>query len=356
MLLPLSDPRLSFHSPQPVDRTRAEVRLERFPAAAYTAVANQIGPLANLRSSSGCGVLLRTDSPVVTVRLAALRHHQLVPQGLACEVEQDDGSWRPYSSLDLREVGRDVPVPLPTGLERGGPLRTVAVWLPTISTCALSGIELLPGSAVEPAPVPQPRWLAVGDSLTQGFSVQCPAQNWVHRLMRRWNLPAWNLGVGGVKIEPGVFDWALSARRWDLITVGLGSNHSWDEADVVEAPGRAAALAELVLSGGHGRVVWLLPPYKPCEDGKGPGDFMGVPLNREAGERVRRVRESLRASLSEYAPRLELVDDLLPHDPRYYPDGLHPFAAGFARMADTLDRVLREGVAADGEAGILKPR
>ena len=341
MLLPPADPRLSYWCPQPVETSRPEARLERFPPAAYSALAGQIGPLANLRASSGCGVLLRTDSPRMTVRLAALRHHQLVPQGLAVEVEQEDGSWLTLNSLDLREVGRDVPVPFGTGLELGGSLRTVAIWLPTISTCALSGIELAPGSAVAAAPQPEPRWLAIGDSLTQGFSVQSPAQNWVHRLMRRWDLPAWNLGVGGVKIEPEVFDWALAARRWELVTIGLGSNHSWDEADVATAADRAAQFAELALSGGHGRVVWLLPPYKPCEDGKGPGDFMGVPLNRETGERVRRVRELLRARLSPYAPQLELVDDLLPHDPRYYPDGLHPFAAGFARMADALDAALR---------------
>jgi len=340
MLLSPADPRLSFYCPQPGNRELAEVRLERFPAAAYKTLYGQIGPLANLRSSSGCGVWLRTNSPTVVLCLGALRHHQLVPQGVACEVEQEDGGWLPYSSLDLREVGRDVRVAFATGLERGGPVRTVALWLPLISTCTVAGVELAEGSLAEPAALPEPRWLAIGDSLTQGFSVQCPTQDWVHRLSRRWSLPAWNLGVGGIRIEPEVFEWALSSRHWDLVTIGLGSNHSWDEADVATAADRAAELAELALYGGHGRVVWLLPPYKPCEDGKGPQDFSGVPLTRETGDRVRRVREALQARLSRYAPALELVGDLLPRDPRYYPDGLHPFAAGFSRMADALAAAL----------------
>jgi lysophospholipase L1-like esterase len=276
----------------------------------------------------------------VTLHLAALRHHQLVPQGVACEVEQQDGSWRQFSSLDLRELQRDISVPFATGLERGGRTATVALWLPLISTCAVAGVELMDGSAMSTVELPEPRWLAIGDSLTQGFSVQCPTQDWVHRLSRRWRLPAWNLGVGGVKVEPGVFDWALATRRWDLVTIGLGSNHSWNDDDVAKAPEAAARFAEMALSGGHGRVVWLLPPWKPCEEGKGPPDFAGVPLNREAGERVRRVRELLQERLSEYAPKLELVGDLLPHDPRYYPDGLHPFAAGFARMAEAMHRAL----------------
>lgn len=340
MLLPPSDPRLSFYCPQPPNRELPEVRLERFPPEAYRVLHGQIGPLANLRSSSGCGVWLRTDSPTVVLRLGALRHHQLVPQGVACEVEQADGTWLPLNSLDLREVGRDVRVPFGTGLERGGPVRSVALWLPLISTCTVAGVEIAEGSVVEAPPLPEPRWLAIGDSLTQGFSVQCPAQDWVHRLSRRWRMPAWNLGVGGIRIEPEVFEWALSTRRWELVTIGLGSNHSWNEADVATAAERAAELAELALYGGHDRVVWLLPPYKPCEEGKGPQDFSGVPLTRETGDRVRRVREALQERLSRYTPALELVGDLLPRDPRYYPDGLHPFAAGFARMADALSEAL----------------
>jgi lysophospholipase L1-like esterase len=317
------------------------VRLERFPASAYEAVRGQIGATANLRSSSGCGVLFRTDSPTVTLYLQALRHHQLVPVGVALEVEQPDGSWLPYSSLDLREVGADVTVPFATGLERGAEPRTVALWLPVISTCAVAGVSLAEGSLLERIEAPEPRWLAIGDSLTQGFNVQCPTQNWVHRLGRRWRMPAWNLGVGGLMIEPGVVDWALSARRWELLVIALGSNHAWSNADAETAGDRGAALAELALSGGHGRVVWLLPGYKPLEEGKGPRDFMGVPLDRAAADRLERIRGDLRARLEPYAPRLELLEDLAPRDPRFYPDGLHPFAIGFERYANALDEALR---------------
>lgn len=339
-LIPPNDPSLTYFCPQPVDRRRAEIRLERFPASAHAAVMGQIGPLANLRSSSGCAVMLRTDSPRVTLHLDRLRHHQLVPQGTACEVQRPDGRWEAFSSLDLRERDGAVECLFGTGLERGRPPRTVMLWLPLISTCAVSGVSVVTGSHVEAAEPPAARWLALGDSLTQGFSVQCPLQSWVHRLMRRWDLPAWNLGVGGLKIEPGVVDWALADRRWELVTIGLGSNHSWLEADIASVRDSAMRLAELALSGGHRRVVWLLPSYKPCEEGKGPPDFMGVPLNRETGERVRRVRETLRETLDGFAPGLEVVGDLAPMDARYYPDGLHPFAAGFAHYADRLAAAL----------------
>jgi lysophospholipase L1-like esterase len=202
---------------------------------------------------------------------------------------------------------------------------------------------VVPGSQVEAVALPEPRWLAIGDSLTQGFSVQSPAQGWVHRLMRRWNLPAWNLGVGGIRIETAVFAWALRSRTWDAVTVALGSNHSWRESEVDRVTACAEELLAILRLGGpqgpHRRVAWCLPPWKPCEDGKGPGDFAGVPLDRQTGERVQRVRAALRTLLAG-EPGITVVEDLLPHDVRLYPDGLHPFAMGCAAYADRLDQVL----------------
>jgi len=339
ILLPAADPRLSYWCPEAVDRSLPTVRLERFPRAAADALIGQIGPLANLRSSAGCAVVLRTDSPRVTLLIERLRHHQPIPCGIALEIERLEDSqqhWHQVHSEDLRERDGDLAVGLPTGLERGSELRTVWVWLPPISTCVIAGVKVTDGARVEAASVPEARWLAIGDSLTQGFSVQSPLQNWVHRLSRRWNLPVYNLGIGGVKIEPAVFAPALAARRYELVTIALGSNHSWRESDVDTAAERAAELAELALAGGHQRVVWLLPPWKPCEDGKGPADFAGVPLDRATGERAGRVRAALKQRLAAYVPRLELVEDLMPHDHRLLPDGLHPQALGFARFADNL--------------------
>ena len=333
MMLGPGDPRLSFVCPQPVDRTRTEARLDRFPAAVTAVLSGQIGPLANLRSSSGCAVLTRTDAPWIELHLDRLRHHQLVPVGVACEVAQEGGAWQAFSSEDLREREGRVAIRFATGLERGGAPRAVALWLPLISTCAVVGVAVPDGAVVESEPPPEPRWLAIGDSLTQGFSVQCPTQNWVHRVMRARGLPAWNLGVGGLKIEPEVVRWALDARHWQLVTIALGSNHAWRETDEADVAERAATLAQAALAGGHGRVLWLLPPYKPCEDGKGPTEFAGVPLDRAAGERAGRVREVLRATLAGVAG-IEVVDDLGVRDYRYYPDGLHPFAIGFARYAE----------------------
>lgn len=315
------------------------MRLARFPRAATALLTGQIGPVANLRSAPGCGLRLATDSPWLELRLARLRHHQPFPAALALEIEHPDG-LRTVHGPDLREQAGDVVVRLPTGLERGGPVVPLALWLPLISTCSLAGVAVADGAQVQPAPAPLPRWLALGDSLTQGFSVQSPADCWVHRLSRRLGLPCWNLGVGGIRIEPEVFRWALESRVWDLVTIGLGSNHAWRQSDADQAADAARAMAALALQGPHRRVVWILPPWKPCEAGKGPADFQGVPLGPDTGARVGQVRAALRAALAPFAPRLEIAEGHVPEDVRLLPDGLHPAAHGSALIADRLAAAL----------------
>ncbi len=338
--LTVDDPRLTWVAPQAPIREADGLRLARFPASVAPLLVGQIGPLANLRSAAGCGVRLATDSPWIELRLVRLRHHQPFPASIALEVEHADG-MRVVAGPDLRERQGEVCLRLPTGLERGGPLTPCALWLPLISTCVVAGVAIAEGASVAAAPAPVPRWLAIGDSLTQGFSVQSPTDCWVHRLSRHLVLPCWNLGVGGLKIEPEAFRWALEARPWDLVTIGLGSNHAWRQSDADNAADRAVQLVRLVLAGPHRRVIWILPPWKPCEDGKGPADFQGVPLGPDTGERVRQVREGLRAALTPFAPRLLLAEGHVPADVRLLPDGLHPAAHGSAIIAERLESTLR---------------
>lgn len=329
------DPVLTWIAPQAPERDPEGMRLARFPRSAAASVAGQIGPTANLRSTPGCGLRLATDSPWIELRLARLRHHQPFPAACALEVELPDGVL-PVRGPDLRERQGEVAMRLPTGLERGRGCVPLALWLPCISTALVAGVALADGAQVEAAPAPTPRWLAIGDSLTQGFSVECPLDAWVHRVSRRLALPVWNLGVGGIKIEPEAFAWALQTRVWDLVTIGLGSNHAWRQSDAEAVVEPALRLARLACAGPHRRVVWILPPWKPCEEGLGPADFQGVPLGPDTGARVRQVREALRAALAPLAPRLVLAEGHVPADVRLLPDGLHPGAHGSALIAERM--------------------
>ncbi|MFW5845492.1 MAG: SGNH/GDSL hydrolase family protein [Planctomycetota bacterium] len=336
MRLAPDDERLRYLAPQGARHGSAGTRLERFPQQVQRILQGQIGPLANMRSSAGCALLLRTDAPRIILHLTRLRHHQHAPVGLDCEVEGLSVSH----SADLRECEGDVVISFATGLERGGELRQCRLWWPLISTCALRAVELPHGSTVEATDVPEPAWLAIGDSLSQGFSVQAPTQHWLHRVSRALGLPVWNLGLGGLRIEHEPFRWALEQRQWRLISIGLGSNHAWNDADVERVTDAAEGLLELVLSSQpRARICWLMPPWKALEAGKGPSDFMGVPLDRRAAARLAQIRADVRRVLARH-PQVQVVDDLLPADHRLLPDGLHPGAVGMAHYAERLQAVL----------------
>lgn len=334
--LPASDQRIAWFAPQPIRAVGETVRPERFPSDIGRLLLGRIGPLANLRSASGCYLSFATDSPRLIVELDRLRHHQPTPVGMDCEVAQADGSWLVSSSPDLREYDGQIDVAFATGCERGGPRRRVRLHLPLISTAVVAGLRLTDGAQIEATPMPAAQWLAIGDSITQGFSVQQPTQHWLHRLGTARDRPVWNLGLGGLTIDAAVFRWALEAHHWPLVTIGLGANHAWDPRQMDQVIPMAEELAQLVSAGGHSRVLWLLPPWRPCEEGLGPPDFAGVPLDRAAGERLGRVRDELRQLLADY-PAIEVIADPLSHDARLYPDGLHPSAWGFAQLAAALD-------------------
>ena len=80
-------------------------------------------------------------------------------------------------------------------------------------------------------------------------------------------------GVGGLRIEPQLFAPAVHGQSWDLVTVGLGSNHAWRDSDAAEVAQRAAELCQLITNAMIKTL--LLPPWKPLEDGKGPPEFFG---------------------------------------------------------------------------------
>ena len=341
--LEVDHPALAYWAPRAPRRDPMGVRLDRFGPEAQQVVAGQIGPLANLRSSSSCAVVLRTDSPIIELHLARLRHHQPVSVQVALQWRADDGTWRTVTSADLRTQDGDVTVWLPTGLP-AGESRDCWLWLPSISTCLVSGLSISEGAVAIAPTMPIPRWLILGDSLAQGFNVACPSKTWVHRVSQSLDMPYWCMGVGGLKIEPQLFAPVLTERNWEMVTVALGSNHSWRDSDVLEVETRAESMLEMVFAGNHQQIQWILPPWKPCEKGLGPPEFFGVPLDRRAGERALKVRavlgEVLQRAQQRYGSRLQLLSELMPHDHRLLPDGLHPQTLGMQRYADNFLRQL----------------
>lgn len=74
------------------------------------------------------------------------------------------------------------------------------------------------------------RYVAYGDSITQGFCAPTPYPEVLGRL-HGWD--SLNLGIGGMKISPS-HGLSIGSRRADLISVFIGTNNWWTNCDVTD--------------------------------------------------------------------------------------------------------------------------
>lgn len=100
--------------------------------------------------------------------------------------------------------------------------RQVELWL--AHTAQMSLLELSSDAPLLPCDnKPRPRWLALGDSITQGADAQYPVNIGICRATRTAGLDTLNLGVGSACAEAILAD-LLPAGSFDLITIAYGLN------------------------------------------------------------------------------------------------------------------------------------
>lgn len=183
---------------------------------------------------------------------------------------------------------------------------------------------------VEPAP-PQPRWLAYGDSITEGWVTSTPAQAWPAVAGRALGLDAINMGYAG-------------AARGEIAS----AEH------VAELPGDVITVA-------HGTNCWTRTPHTPGMVAEGLRGFLDVvrsghpetpivvvspivrPDAEETANRLGATLADLRRAIEDVATERNDVDlvagrDLVRAD--QLPDGIHPGDEGHAAIAAGVGPVL----------------
>jgi hypothetical protein len=170
-------------------------------------------------------------------------------------------------------VGR---VPVPAGEARlTVPLpdrdadQVVVLYLPEAPAVVVHAVRGIAG-ALEPAPR-GPRWLAYGDSITQGWSVTDPGRTWASTVARRTGLDLVNLGFAGS--ARGELPAALQIKATasvDVITMAWGTN-CWSSIPVDAGLLREQVRLFLtVVRQGHPDVplVVLSPIVRPGAEGE----------------------------------------------------------------------------------------
>ncbi|MEU7811696.1 GDSL-type esterase/lipase family protein [Pseudonocardia sp. NPDC049154] len=198
-------------------------------------------------------------------------------------------------------------------------------------------VSLVPvGGTIAAAPA-QPRWLAYGDSITQGWSATDPGLTYPAVTARRLGLDVWNLGFAGAARGEIGAALQIAGLEADLITLAFGTNN-WSALPT--GPAHLAGLLSdfvAVVRSGHPEtpVAVLSPILRP--EAEDTANVVGATLAE-----LRAAFEAEARRLAAADPLLRLVEGLPLVAEGRLADGIHPDDDGHRAMADALTPVLAE--------------
>jgi lysophospholipase L1-like esterase len=209
--------------------------------------------------------------------------------------------------------------------------RDFVIWLPHLCEAQVERMEIETDASLREATLPSGRWLALGDSITQGFVTDGPSETYVALTARKLGLDFVNMGVGGATTEV-----ALGAAAGDvpadIITVALGLNDYVTHRPSAQFEHEVTRLLQSLREiAPHVTIAWITPiPYV----GKGgvknaAGLYLG-----DYAHIIRRVARLCRT---------KVIDgfSLLPEEECWFVDNCHPNRAGHALYARNLSDRLK---------------
>ncbi len=187
----------------------------------------------------------------------------------------------PASRQNVGVVDAEADEPFPfsnlTGRSNGPVLRTLGRLLPGIAEVQTQ-VEPYAAAwrAANAAALSgqHPRWIALGDSMTQGIGASDPQQGWVGQLVRRLSVPVdvINLSQSGARVEDVIADQLPAWRKLspaphgEIVTVLIGSNDVLSPRHRPLLPEAFAELLELLEQRAPGAVVSSIPnPAGPAK-------------------------------------------------------------------------------------------
>ena len=210
--------------------------------------------------------------------------------------------------------------------------RRITVTLSQAAILELHAIELEEDAQVSAAPDRQVRYLAIGDSITQGMDAKNPASTYTVQLARMLDAELLNHGIGGHIFDLDALDPDLSFRP-DIVTVAYGTN-DWSRGisrhGIMHTVERY--LARLMADVARRASVYVV-----------------TPIWRAIGEETRTggTLVEFSSAIAEAASRIDgvkVIDGatLVPHRPDLYVDGTHPIDEGFLHYTINLYRAISD--------------
>ena len=254
---------VAYHNVQELDRGRYGLTLQRVPASWRDRFPEATG----WRATQAAGVELRFRAATSEIALD-LRTVNHIPGGhsLALYHGFRAVALRTLSDLTFRGqlVLLDEQEKLPAAPD--APWRILCPYGARTIVKALylsDDAELLP---LSPRPV---RWLAYGDSITQGARALSPGMTYVHLVADALGWDGLNLGFGGAAWGDAVVaEYIASRDDWDLLSIAIGTNTFGGS---VESPadfrGRYDRFLDIIRESYPSKPILCITPIWRHEDG-----------------------------------------------------------------------------------------
>lgn len=292
------------------------MRLPDALAAVYTDNA-----AAQVRIVCPSGVRLRFVSETTTLRLA-LRYGAAARayyQGVALV----DGIAYPFGATEGAERWEGE-IYLGTRMSR-----TIDIWLPHLVHVDLCRLAIDDECEVIPVPLPR-RWLAYGDSITQGMTVPLPTQMFIAQSALALQAEVRSLAFGGAMLD-AILAQVDPGCAYDIVSIAYGTNDFNSDVPLETYAENARRLLHHLHMLAPARPILLITPIPWA--GRATPNGLGATL-----EDYRAVLRPLTGEV----PGCHIVEgtELITDDPALFVDGIHPNEAGMTMYAKGLTRAL----------------
>jgi len=220
---------------------------------------------------------------------------------------------------------------------RDGAMHDYELILPYADSVELVGVEASVGAAwARPAPRPTVRYLAFGDSVTQGFTASHIGATYAFRVADRNDWQLLNLGIGG-RGTRGEDATTIGAIDADVISIAIGVNDWQGGTDLAAFRAQyARLLTGVVAARPRARIfavtpLWVPPGWRPS-------------TARHTLEAYRAIIREVANAFAGAAPvRVIEGPALIDADAALF-DGIavHPNDTGFRQMAERLAAAMRD--------------
>ena len=210
--------------------------------------------------------------------------------------------------------------------------RLFDLWMPHLCRNDLFSFKIDDDAEILSAPTLPTRWLAFGDSITQGMTANLPTRTHTAIISLQRHYDCWNFGVGGATFDAALATTIPHLPDAGMITIAYGTN-DFNRAIPITEMKHALDRILAAIQQRYPRIpAYLITPVT----------WVDAPDANAIGLSLDAYREAIGETGATY-PNITVIDGtkLIPDDSSCFVDKVHPNNRGFAIYADNLAPLLK---------------